>query len=700
MKENVNISANSELFKIFNDKLIDVRKQQGSIICIDGESGYGKTHVLNQFGKECMKGDSGVDAVVVEAQAPIGKFQVGNLQPLLPFTRAMEKIISKDTLKKGSAMSNLIKNTGITLLASIPITDIVFYAVKEIGRDIKQYKEEKAKSNSGNISNVAMDFYSTLKKLGEKKPLILMFDDMHWADAQSIEVLNLFAETIQDLPILMLITYKKSIVLGKASPLLGFINQFAKSDNYDRVGYFELEDLDSVGVHNLINNYLKGYKRNDQFEKWIISKSYGVPGVIVEYLKYFNVNSPFEDDWKLKEDFESGEYVPTSVQAAFSQMLENLSEEDKNLMSLCSAEGRQFTAVIISELMNTDILTTIKRLRYVQNKTGIIYSMGAKNRYGMKTTVYEFSQAFYQSFFENQLEFEEHVALHGQIANLLKKRLEDSDSDAVKDAIAPYVAAHSVEAGDEETARTMLLASAQAASKTGSHEIIEEAYENFRTIYGESSESEFPSKEEFAFKEILRQEEPKQQTNGLDESQSDTNGMPFVYHGNINYDDFYEFRQSVVDDYHLGKYSDAAERSYTYYTTKLVDLRIHEKAQLLALAVKSYCEIEDLHNAQKINSEAMLILEETNDPIAECFIYNASALMENKFGSNEKALQYLQLAATRALELPSELKMLTLANIALILESTGSDKYRRYLKAAKQLTENLHFDEIAREIFN
>ena len=157
MQEKINITANSELYKLFDEKLIEVRKKHGSIICLEGETGYGKSHVLNQLGLKCAEGDTGVDAVIVETQAPIGKFHIGNLQPLLPFTRAMEKLLSKDTLKKGSAMANLIKNSGITLLASIPVTDIVFYAVKEIGRDIKQYKEEKAKAKSGNISNVAMN---------------------------------------------------------------------------------------------------------------------------------------------------------------------------------------------------------------------------------------------------------------------------------------------------------------------------------------------------------------------------------------------------------------------------------------------------------------------------------------------------------------------------------------------------------------
>jgi hypothetical protein len=699
MQEKINITANSELYKLFDEKLIEVRKKHGSIICLEGETGYGKSHVLNQLGLKCAEGDTGVDAVIVETQAPIGKFQIGNLQPLLPFTRAMEKLLSRDTLKKGSAMANLIKNSGITLLASIPVTDIVFYAVKEIGRDIKQYKEEKAKAKSGNISNVAMDFFATLKKLAEKKPLVVMFDDMHWADAQSIEVLNLFAETISELPIIFVISFKKSVVLSKASPLISFIDQYAKSDVYENIVHFDIQELDSIGVHQLAKNYIEDYQRNEEFEKWLFAKSYGVPGVIVEYLKYFNVNSPFNQDWTLKEDFETGSYVPTSVQAAFSQMLEKLSEIDKNLLSICSAEGRQFTAIIVSELMNTDILSTIKLLRSIQNRSGIINSLGAKNRYGMKTTVYEFSQAFYQSFFENQLEYEEHVALHGQIANLLKKRFEETDSEAVKDAIAPYVAAHSVEAGDEETARSMLLASAQAASKTGSREIIEEAYENFRTIYGEAKGEETPSKEEFEFKEILRTEEAPG-ANSDENAGTDGAGMPFVYHGNINYDDFFEFRQSVVDDFHSGNFAECAERSYTYYSTKITDLRINEKAQLLALAVRSYCEKEDLHNAQKVNVEAMKLLEDSEDPIAECFIYNAGALMENKFGSNEKALGFLQLAATRAIELPSELKMLTLANIAHILESSGSEKHRRYLRAAKKLTEHLHFDELARDIFN
>ena len=83
---------------IFRKSLTNVRRGEGSIICIAGESGYGKSFLLDNYAEECAKKESGVVGVMVEGQPPIGSFNVGNLQPLLPFQRALEKLLSNNVI--------------------------------------------------------------------------------------------------------------------------------------------------------------------------------------------------------------------------------------------------------------------------------------------------------------------------------------------------------------------------------------------------------------------------------------------------------------------------------------------------------------------------------------------------------------------------------------------------------------------------
>jgi len=47
-----------------------------------------------------------------------------------------------------------------------------------------------------------------LEALARQKPILMLFEDAHWADATSLEVLDLTVERVRALPVLVLITFR------------------------------------------------------------------------------------------------------------------------------------------------------------------------------------------------------------------------------------------------------------------------------------------------------------------------------------------------------------------------------------------------------------------------------------------------------------------------------------------------------------
>ena len=47
-----------------------------------------------------------------------------------------------------------------------------------------------------------------MEGLARQKPVLMLFEDAHWADATSIELLNLAIERVRHLPVLLLITFR------------------------------------------------------------------------------------------------------------------------------------------------------------------------------------------------------------------------------------------------------------------------------------------------------------------------------------------------------------------------------------------------------------------------------------------------------------------------------------------------------------
>lgn len=684
MKSKHSLVGIEQYLDVFRKGIAKLKKGNGSVILFSGESGMGKSALLEHFDEYTKKNERTITSILTESNTPIGDFKIGKLQPLYSFSKAVEYLLESKEL---SPERRLARNVGLTALAVIPLIGDVFYAVKEMGKDWRQFKKEKSSESVRKVSNVAADYYDTFLAFADKKPLIILMDDMHWSDAQSVELLSLMSEKITDFPIMIVASYKESDLQSQALPFYNFVN---KAEENPAITKFALEPFILDYIRDLSKDYFVNYRGNNEFEKWIFDHSYGVPGVIVEYLKYFSQFPPFDNEGRLVMNFEGNEFLPSTVQSVFAQHLESLSDEDRNLLAICSAEGREFTANIVSQLFNLDVLSTIKKLRSLQNNTGIIKSIGAQVRYGVKTTVYKFTQAFYHSFFENSLEYEEYTALHGQIAALLKQKFEATEDENLRGEIAPYLAAHSSESGDEVTTRDMLMIAAKsAANKYGSADVIKDAVAEYSELADASDSENF----EYEFGELLRQTETPS-----DISIKGANGEGSSSFQSFDTAEFKFIRKSIVNDLLNNDFDSATLKSKQVLTTLYDDLTHLEKIQILTLAAKSNLSKGDFDAADENLQRASSLLSSYTDPIAESIVYANIALYNFHRNNLSKAYYYLDKAASITTNLPSEVKLLLLSAIAIITNNSSAQKASGYYEAANKLSKSLKFENFSKEL--
>ncbi len=691
---------------IFKDSLASLKKGRGAIICISGETGFGKTHLLNTYSIECQARGEQLQSAMVETSAPIGNFNVGTIQPLQPFTRAIEYLMADEA----SAKKNLARNLVMTGLSVIPVAGDLFWAIKEAGKDWREFKKEKSSESTKKVSSATADIYDTLMAISDKVPLILLMDDMHWADAQSVELMNMLADNISKIPVVIAFTCRMDVLHAQGTPLLSFIERRVNKDN--NIYRVELNPFDKKQISSTCGFFLPNYKPNHDFEEWIYEHSYGVPGVVMEYLHYFMENPPFDDSGQLQSNFGQGDFLPATVQSTFSQLLGKLNDEERNILATCAAEGREFSAIIISELINSDILSTIKKLRSLQNKTGIIKSKGARHKYGVKTTVYKFTQAFYHTFFERNLEYEEHVALHGQIAATLRKRYDDAENEAVREQIAPYLAAHSAESGDEDMAKDMLMETARHAKKYGSAEIIKDAYDNYvsfgNTVLAAPDDTNSEAEPDIDFDAVTFREMVKtahaesdseykaSDENSKTESSANSNGGISEFATM----EFNSIRKAVIKKFLERDFISATDLAQSYMDDEEVTLDDAEKAQLLAIIARCKIETNDFDSAENYCREAQKAADNSNNELAECIAINTFALLRFSQERYNDAIIYLQDIAKKALKMPVELRLLTISNIYRIMDKKTPEKARQFRESAAKLSSELKYRDFQEEALN
>ncbi|MBK9249253.1 MAG: AAA family ATPase [Ignavibacteria bacterium] len=669
--DKINLIGRTPQIETLRNARTRLTKKNGSIVFVPSESGYGKTALLQVFEQDCTQ--SGIMSVLVECQSPVGNFQVGNLQPLHPFVRVLEELTKRESK---SAQKKLAFNIGMSVLSVLPFIGDAIYAVKEIGKDVKEFKKDK--DGDKKVSNAVGEVFELLKNYTVKSPLVLLLDDMQWADADSVDLLGHFAAKLDELPIMLVVSYRQSVVQDRLAPLLSLLKQYpanGKSILKIDIPAFTLPDMNS-----LCSSVLSSYKQNKEFEKWLFEKTSGIPQIVVEYLHYFDRVSPFDSSGKLTDEFLRGEIVPASVHAAFSKLAEQLTEEDRNILSICSAEGNECTAFVVSKLMNTDVVTTIKKLRFLQQRTGIIRSLGAKTKYGVKTTVYQFGQTFYQEHFHELLEFEEKAAIHDHIAALLQKQYDEAPDTQTKNLIAPYLAAHHAESGNEPEAQKMLIISAQVAADMGSAEIVHTAQERLVEMFHTVEEGDQPLRNEM--NAIMHHVQ-----NDIDDE------FAVVQ---INEIDIDLLQREIVELYHAGKFTEAIQKA----EHSLIDIPDNaDKARIVVLLSKAHLEAGELLMARTACSQAIQLLLNHPNPETHCLALNTSACIAISLGEHNLALENLRQAASLCNQLSNEFRLLTITNISTIVSRSSPQEATRYKKAAKQLSKSLHFTRFAEDAF-
>jgi len=693
------IIQRAKTLDILHSSAEKLKKKQGSVIFLSGETGFGKTTLLRVFEDSSQKQDKALVSMAA-CQAPVGTMQVGMLQPLGPFLRLIEELKSSETVM--TPKKKLAINIGMTLLTSVPYFGDLVDAVKEINRDVQLYKNEKEKTegkkDEQEKKDLYLEFFQTLSEWSSKSPLILILDDMHWCDAESALLIEKLIEKIDSLPILLVIAYRKSIAEETLSPLLSVLRTV--KDDGKSYRYCEVEAFSKSEVHELCVRILPQYSGNAEFESTLYDKTSGIPSVVTEYVRYFAKVSPFKDDGSVKEEFTRGDLLPSSVHAAFSKLIENLNEEEIMLLSLCAAEGVESSAFIISKLLNTDIVTAIRRIKRVQAKTGVLRSLGPHERYGVKTTLFEFTQTFYREYFEKSLEYEEKTAIHSQMMHVLQEQAEGLD-EVQRSKITPYIVAHANGAGEKEVMQHGLLEIAQTSQHMSlpsmSGFALQQYDANIKQLTSVGEESPIDMKlqrarigaelrEDFGMSVLTPEQVEYREHQKEDESEEQL-------HETIKADSAGMEREMITlcDE---GSYEQALNQGNEFLGLHAGSIPKRDEAMISLLMARISLIVGEHEKSDLFLKETDKIQEKIKDPIIECLLDNAHATYHLSMNEDVPAWKYLQKAAQSSVDLGREYQLLTIANIAKLLSGTRKSEANKYKKAAQTLAKALNMPSL------
>jgi class 3 adenylate cyclase/tetratricopeptide (TPR) repeat protein len=256
-----------------------------------------------------------------------------------------------------------------------------------------------------------------LEGLARQKPVLMLFEDAHWADVTSLELLNLAIERVRRLPILLLITFRPEF----EAPWKGLPS----------VATFTLGRLARCQAEMIVERVTGGRKLPAEVMAQIVSKTDGVPLFVEELTK--NV---LESGWLL-EDGEQYRLdgplpplaIPSTLQDSLMERLDRLGTA-KEIAQIGAAIGREFNYAILSAVLGRDEASLQAALTRLEDAE-LVFRTGAP-----PDARYSFKHALVQDTAYESLLKSRRQVLHRNIALTLEARF-----PALADA-EPEIMAH------------------------------------------------------------------------------------------------------------------------------------------------------------------------------------------------------------------------------------------------------------------
>jgi class 3 adenylate cyclase/tetratricopeptide (TPR) repeat protein/ABC-type transport system involved in cytochrome c biogenesis ATPase subunit len=277
--------------------------------------------------------------------------------------------------------------------------------------------------------------------LARRQPILLVFEDAQWADATSLELLDLTVERVRQLPVLALFTMRSEF----EPPWVGLPN----------VGTLTLGRLERNDVESMVARVTGGRVLPAEVMKQIVAKTDGNPlfveeltktvleaGILVEDAEGYRLDGPLPPL-----------AIPATLQDSLMSRLDRLAPV-REIGQIGAAIGRDFSYSLLRAVAGRDETALTHALAQLE-QAELVFRRGEPPE-----AVYSFKHALVRDAAYESLLKSRRQQLHGQIARALEERF----ADIV--ASQPEIAAHHfTEAGLVERAVDYWLKAGQHAAR-------------------------------------------------------------------------------------------------------------------------------------------------------------------------------------------------------------------------------------------
>jgi len=354
-------------FNIFNSACADLQRGIGGIISLVGEAGLGKSRMIHELHEAILS----QPPLLQNKDSSFQWLQTASLsyettQPYGLFKRLLRRVIDArpaDTPQVLREKIELLVEDTLAIEAPVgePSVDILSdeenFTVRRVIESLFGLDSEagepplEGETFQGQLYTTMVAIW---KRLATQNPVILVMDDVQWADPASVDLVLRLLTLTDKVPLLLVCAQRPD----RQNP--GWqIKLTAEMDFPHRTTEIILNPLNSNDSGVLVDSLLCVSNLSANLRENILMKTEGNPFFVEEVVRSLIESGEIsweENDkrWVMTGDSEQVD-IPDNVQTLLMARIDRLEEDARRILQVAAVIGRSFNYRVLARLLETNI---------------------------------------------------------------------------------------------------------------------------------------------------------------------------------------------------------------------------------------------------------------------------------------------------------------------------------------------------------
>ncbi|MDQ4131524.1 MAG: AAA family ATPase [Actinomycetota bacterium] len=402
----------------------------GGVVLVSGEPGVGKTRLMEELAHEAAR----TGAVVAWGRC----YPRESAPPFWPWTQALRTIVADAATGTDEEMA------GVTQL--VP-------GLKDAATPVGHALADPARARF----QLCQDVATFIGRVAASQCIVVILDDLHWADPASLELLGAVVFRLAGSRLLVAGTYL-DVEAREGHPLVDALATMARALTAERVRLAGMTEADCA---QFIAAFI-GVEPPAAFVHAVHARTDGNPFFVTELLRLL------EDEGSLARPIPEVALhspVPVGVRDVITHRFARLSETARHLMTIAAVVGREFDHRVLDLAGGVTDEEALGAVEMALAHGLISESEEAVGRY-------RFSHALIRETIYAGISGLRRARLHARVAQALEDLPDDGDTNLVADLAHHF--AKAAPAGGAEKAFRYAIAAADSAAEQLAYERAEE----------------------------------------------------------------------------------------------------------------------------------------------------------------------------------------------------------------------------------